>query len=85
MAAVVAQGGVLGPLVGAIDQGTSSTRFLVSATNHEERSLLPFESKASKPQKEGDCPWGGMWRTPAGRDGGHVTARGAVCPMHWAG
>ncbi|XP_070606707.1 glycerol kinase isoform X8 [Erythrolamprus reginae] len=28
MAAVVAQGGAMGPLVGAIDQGTSSTRFL---------------------------------------------------------
>lgn len=59
MAAVVAQGGTLGPLVGAIDQGTSSTRFLVSATNHEERSLFPFESKASKPQREARLSLGG--------------------------
>ncbi|XP_039185476.1 glycerol kinase isoform X3 [Crotalus tigris] len=36
MAAVVAQGGVLGPLVGAIDQGTSSTRFLVFNANTAE-------------------------------------------------
>ncbi|KAM3836219.1 glycerol kinase isoform 1-T1 [Vipera latastei] len=36
MAAVVAQGGTLGPLVGAIDQGTSSTRFLVFNANTAE-------------------------------------------------
>ncbi|XP_015667974.1 glycerol kinase isoform X1 [Protobothrops mucrosquamatus] len=36
MAAVVAQGRVLGPLVGAIDQGTSSTRFLVFNANTAE-------------------------------------------------
>ncbi|XP_070606705.1 glycerol kinase isoform X6 [Erythrolamprus reginae] len=36
MAAVVAQGGAMGPLVGAIDQGTSSTRFLVFNANTAE-------------------------------------------------
>ncbi|XP_026571851.1 glycerol kinase isoform X3 [Pseudonaja textilis] len=36
MAAVVAQKGAMGPLVGAIDQGTSSTRFLVFNANTAE-------------------------------------------------
>uniref|UniRef100_A0A2H6N4H2 glycerol kinase n=2 Tax=Elapinae TaxID=42168 RepID=A0A2H6N4H2_9SAUR len=36
MAAVVAQRGAMGPLVGAIDQGTSSTRFLVFNANTAE-------------------------------------------------
>ncbi|XP_058041911.1 glycerol kinase isoform X2 [Ahaetulla prasina] len=36
MAAVVAQGEAIGPLVGAIDQGTSSTRFLVFNANTAE-------------------------------------------------
>uniref|UniRef100_A0A8D0EDB6 glycerol kinase n=1 Tax=Salvator merianae TaxID=96440 RepID=A0A8D0EDB6_SALMN len=36
MAAAAAQGGSMGPLVGAIDQGTSSTRFLVFNANTSE-------------------------------------------------
>ncbi|ETE58690.1 Glycerol kinase [Ophiophagus hannah] len=36
MAAVVAQRGAMGPLVGAIDQGTNSTRFLVFNANTAE-------------------------------------------------